>query len=101
MKIRHGIIISIALFIISAIILNGEYLPIDYQLQEMLTNITGILWLASLGLIAYLIIRSIFRTIKGAVTGTPQSGDYQSEARRACERVTHRKTEQDAFSLKD
>ena len=88
MKIRHGVIISLALFIISAIILNGGYLPINYELQEMLTNITGILWLASLGLIAYLIIRSIFRAIKGAVTGKQQSGNCQSEARRACEEVT-------------
>lgn len=64
MKIRHGVIISIALFIISAIILNGEYLPIDFQLQEMLTKITAILWIASLGLIAYLIIRNIIHTIK-------------------------------------
>lgn len=101
MKIRHGIIISITLFIVSAIILDGGYLPIDHQLQEMLTRITGILWLASLGLIAYLIIRNIFRAIKGAVTGTPQGGDYQSEARRACEKVTPKKTEQEAISFKD
>ena len=87
MKIRHGVIISIVLFIISAIILNGGYLPIDFRLQEMLINITAVLWVASLGLIVYLIIRNIFRAIKGAVTGTP-AGDYRGEARRACEKVT-------------
>ena len=72
MKIRHGVIISITLFIVSALILDKGYLPINYELQEMLTNITGFLWLASIGLIIYLIIRSIFRSIKGTVTGAPQ-----------------------------
>lgn len=64
MKIRHAIIASIALFIVSAIILNGEYLPINFETQEMLTKITAVLWIASLGLIAYLIIRNIFQAIK-------------------------------------
>lgn len=91
MKIRHAVIISITLFIISAIILGGGYLPIDYRTQEMLTSITGILWLVSLGLIAYLIIRNIFRAIKGAVTGIPQGDGYRDEARRACEKVTPKK----------
>ena len=101
MKIRYGVIISITLFIVSAIILNGGYLPIGHQLQEILTRITGVLWLASLGLIVYLIIRSIFRAIKGTVTGVPQGGDYRSEAQRACEKITPRKTEQEAISFKD
>lgn len=64
MKIRHAVIISIALFIISAIILGGGYLPINHRTQEMLTSITGTLWIASLGLIAYLIIRNVFRAIR-------------------------------------
>lgn len=64
MKIRHAVIISIALFIVSAIILDGGYLPINHRTQEMLTSITGVLWLVSLGLIAYLIIRNIFQAIK-------------------------------------
>lgn len=91
MKIKHAVIISVALFIISAIILNGEYLPIDFQIQEMLTKITAVLWIISLGLIVYLIIRNIFRTIKGTVTGSPQGGDYQAEARRVFEKVTPRR----------
>lgn len=92
MKIRHAVIISIALFIISAIILDGGYLPIDYEIQEMLTRITAILWIISLCLIAYLIIRNIFRAIKGAVTGEPQNRDYRGEARKACEKVTPKKS---------
>lgn len=91
MKIRHAVIISIALFIVSAIILNGEYLPIDFQIQEILTKITAILWIISLGLIAYLIIRNIFRAIKGTATGVSQGANYRDEARRACEKVTPKK----------
>lgn len=87
MKIRYAVIISIALFIISAIILEGGYLPIDFKTQEILTEITAVLWIVSLGVIAYLILRNIFRTIKGAVTGTP-TGDYRGEARKACEKIT-------------
>lgn len=69
MKIRHGIIISIALFI-GAYITYNDNLPID---DQKLTNIILILWLLSLGLIIYLIIRSIFQTIKGAITKTVQN----------------------------
>ena len=70
------------------------YLPINLELNDMLFKIFIILWFASIGLIAYLIIRSIFRAIKGAVTGMPQGGDYQKEARRACEKVTPKKAKQ-------
>ena len=87
MKIRHGIILSVALFI-GALILNNDYIPIDFRLKQSIVIIVLMLWLVSLGLITYLIIRTIFRAIKGTVTGTPQSGDYRSEARRACESVT-------------
>lgn len=69
MKIKHSIIISIALFI-GAIITYNDHLPIG---EQKITSIVLILWLASLGLIVYLIIRSIFRTLKGAVTKTPQN----------------------------
>lgn len=91
MKIRHAVIISIILFIFSAFVFSSDYLPIDFRLQHTLINITGFLWLVSLGLIAYLIIRNIFRAITGAVTGTPQGGNYRAEARRACDRTTPKK----------
>ena len=100
MKIRHGIMIFIALTI-GLTIFGDDYLPIDFRLNQLLTSITLILWLASLGLIVYLIIRNVFRAVKGTITGTPQGGDYQSEARRACEKVTPKKAKQDAFSFKD
>lgn len=90
MKIRHGIIFFIVLTI-ALTIFGDNYLPIDFKLNQLLTNIFLILWLASIGLIAYLIIKSIFRTIKGNVAKAPQGGDYQSEARRACEKVTPKK----------
>lgn len=90
MKIRHGIIIFI-LLTIGLTILDEPYLQIDFGLKQLLTNIILILWFASLGLIAYLIIRTIFRTIKGAVTGTPQGADYRREAQRA---ITPKKAKQ-------
>ena len=71
MKIRHGIIISLALFI-ALVILGYGYLPLDINTELILKNIIAILWITSLGLIAYLIIRTIFRTIKGAITGAPK-----------------------------
>lgn len=72
MKIRHGIIISIVLFI-GLTILGDEYLPIDFRLNQMLITILSFLWLISLGLVAYLIIRNIIRAIKGIVT-KPREG---------------------------
>lgn len=97
MKIRHGVILSLALFI-GAFITYDNHVPIG---EQKLTSIVLMLWLASIILIIYLIIRNVFRAIKGAVTGVPQGGDYQSEARRACEKVTPKKTEQEAISFKD
>lgn len=87
MKIKHGIIIFVILFI-GLIILGQGYLPIDFQLQQMLTEIIGFLSLVNLSLIVYLILRNIFRAIKGAVTGVPQGDGYRTEARKACEKVT-------------
>jgi len=34
----------------------------------------------------------IFRAVKGAVTGEPQNRDYRGEARKACEKVTPKKS---------
>lgn len=93
MKIRHGVIISLALFI-ALVILGYGYLPLNINANLMLKNIIAILWIASIGLIIYLIIRNVFRAIKGAITGTPQGGDYQSEAQRAYEKVTPKKAKQ-------
>lgn len=73
MKIRHGIIISIVLFI-GLTILGDEYLPIDFRLNQMLITILLFLWLISLGLIAYLIIRNIFRAIKARQDGHREEG---------------------------
>lgn len=87
MKIKHGIIIFVILFI-GLIILGQGYLPIDFQLQQMLTEIIGFLSLVNLSLIVYLILRNIIRAIKGTVTGVPQGDSYRDEARRACEKVT-------------
>lgn len=87
MKIKHGIIISIALFI-GTIITYNDRLPIE---EQKLTSIVLILWLASLGLIVYLIIRNIFRAIKGVVTGIPQGDNYRNEAQKACENVTSKR----------
>lgn len=69
MKIRHGIIISITLFI-GAYIIYNDNLPIG---EQKLTSIILILWLISIGLTVYLIIRSVFRTIKGAVKKEPKN----------------------------
>lgn len=68
MKIRHGVIISLALFI-GAIIIHDDHQPIN---EQKLTNIVLILWLASLGLVIYLIIRSIFQAIKKTDKVTPK-----------------------------
>lgn len=87
MKIRHGIIIFI-LLTIGLTIFGDDYLPINFELNRLLTSITLILWIASIGLIIYLIVRNVFRAIKGAVTRVPQDRDYRSEAQRACEKVT-------------
>ena len=77
------------------------YLPIDFGLNQLLIKIFTILWLVSLGLIIYLIIRTIYRAIRGAITGAPQGGNYRSEARRACEKVTPKKAKQNTFSYED
>lgn len=87
MKIRYPVIISIAL-LITLVVINGSYMVIDLRFRDMLNDILCILFLVCLGLIAYLILRNIFRAIKGAATGMPQGGNYQAEARRACEKVT-------------
>ena len=79
MKIRHGIIISITLFI-GIIILDEMYLPIDFRLNQLLIKILTILWLVSLGLIAYLIVRSVFRAIKGTVTKAAQNKEAQKQS---------------------
>lgn len=92
MKMKHAITIFIVLFI-GLVILGQGYLPIGFEIQEMLIDIVGILSLVSLGLIAYLIIRNIFRAIKGAITEVPQGEDYRREARRACEKATPKKNE--------
>ena len=97
MKIRHGVIISIALFI-GTFIVYDNHVPFG---EQKLANIILILWLISIGLIIYLIIQSVFRAVKGAVTGAPQSGTYRNEAQRACEKVTPKKTKQEAISFKD
>lgn len=90
MKIKHAVTIFVIL-LIGLVILGQGYLPINFRIQEMLLDIIGILLFVSLGLIAYLIIRNIFRAIKGAVTGLPQGSDYRNEARKACEKVTPKK----------
>lgn len=87
MKIRYAVITSIILFIAMPIF-SENYFNLNYELQQILTIIVVILWTASLGLIAYLILRNIFCAIKGAITGRPQGGNYQAEARNACEKVT-------------
>jgi len=94
MKIKHAITIFIVL-LIGLIMLGQGYLPIDFQLRQILIDIIGILSLVSFGLIIYLIIHNIFRAVKGAVTGEPQNRDYRGEARKACEKVTP-KREQNA-----
>ena len=68
MKIRHGIIISIVLFM-GAFITYNDKIPLN---DQKLTNIILILWLISLGLIVYLIIRSIFRAVRRTATETPK-----------------------------
>lgn len=78
MKIRYPVIGIIIILILT------NCLPIA-------PNILGILLFVCLGLIVYLIIRNIFRAVKGAVTGIPQGGNYRDEARRACEKVTPKK----------
>lgn len=66
MKIRHGVISFVALYI-ALVILGGDYLPIDYRVQEMLIDVTSILAIVSLGLLIYLIVRNIVRAIIGAM----------------------------------
>lgn len=90
MKIRHAVIASIALFIATPIF-SENYFNLAPQIQQTLTTIVVCLWPISLGLIAYLIIRNIFRAVKNAVTGVPQGDGYRDEARRACERITPKK----------
>lgn len=85
MKIRYPIIAIIVLIITQIIIANLYPYPTWF---DTASAIIFILIISCLGLIAYLIIRNIFRAIKGAVTEKPQNGDYRAEARRACEKVT-------------
>ena len=84
MKIRYPILGIVAILVIGTI---ARYTIGIETYKAIGQPIAAILFIACLGLIAYLIIRNIFRAIKGAVTGTP-AGDYRGEARRACEKVT-------------
>lgn len=79
MKIRYPLIVAIVILII--------VVGLPQFMLPQIANVLGIIFLVCLGLIVYLILRNIFRAIKGAVTGTP-AGDYQAEARKACEKVT-------------
>mgnify|MGYP006403690211 FL=1 len=63
MKIRHAILIWLILNI-GLIIFQTAPLPISFQIKETIISITGILLLASFGLIIYLIIRNIFHAAK-------------------------------------
>ena len=85
MKIRHPLIAIIALTILAIIV---DELFFSNPLHNATMQIIAILMLICFGLIIYLIIRNIFRAIRGAVTGEPQNRDYRDEARRACEKVT-------------
>lgn len=82
MKIKHGIILSIGI-LIATMIINDSYVKIDYELKDLLVNILGVLWLVSLFLIAYLIIRTIIQKISQAIK--------THETRKICEKVTPRK----------
>lgn len=89
MKIRYPVI-ALIVFTILAVI--ADELLLSHPLHNITMPIIAIMILVCLGLIAYLIIRNIFRAIKGTATGAPQSGDYRDEARRACEKVTPKKS---------
>lgn len=92
MKIRYPVtalvLIIITLTAMQTILLD----TIPYRIYDFAINLLGILSLICVCLIAYLIVRNIFRAIKSAVTGVPQGANYRDEARRACEKVTPKKS---------
>lgn len=91
MKIRYPVtalvLIIITLTAMQTILLD----TIPYRIYDFAINLLGILSLICICLIVYLIIRNIFRAIKGATTGVPQGASYRDKARRACEKVTPKK----------
>lgn len=90
MKIRYPVITIIALTILAIVV---DELFFSNPLHNATMQIIAVLTLVCFGLIIYLIIRNIYRAIKGAVTGSPQGDGYRGEARRACEKVTPKKNE--------
>lgn len=80
MKIRYPVI--------GAIIILVLLVGLESIIEPQIASILGVLLLVCLGLIACLIIRNIFRAVKGAVAGEPQGSGYRDEARKACEKVT-------------
>ena len=91
MKTRYPIIGIIAILIIGTIARNTMGVETYKAIGQ---PIAAILFIACLGLVAYLIIRNIFR----AITGTP-AGGYRGEARKACERVTPKKVKRNQENL--
>lgn len=97
MKLRYPIIICIILHLLVII---SDYMG-PHRLYFLLQDIEGFAIIITLLYAIYVFIKYIFRTIKGSATEVPQSGDYRSEARRACEKITPKKAKQDTFSFKD
>lgn len=91
MKIRYPVTALILIAITLLVIQKLFIFKLSYELYNLTINLLGLLSLICLGLIVYLILRNIFRAIKGAITGTPQGDSYRDEARRACEKVTPRR----------
>lgn len=90
MKIRYPVIAIIIMIILMIILEPLSYTHL-FTIHQMIIEILLVLQLVCLGLIVYLIIRNIFRAIKGQVTKPsriePEADILRSEVERLSKRV--------------